>query len=130
MNDHTLERHQILMFRCLEQKGLRGILSGVGDTKTVLISMRRARAANLRVSGGYGARFLFPGIRERNRQMTTAEAITTEYMRVSSAAVELRVDSGSVYRSVQRGDLKGLCIDGRWLVERASVERLKEARQK
>jgi hypothetical protein len=47
-------------------------------------------------------------------------------MRVSAAALALKVDSAKVYRLCQTGVLDSiLTLDGKWHVKRASVERLK-----
>jgi hypothetical protein len=59
--------------------------------------------------------------------MTAAE-IEQQYVKVSTAARELAANANFVYRQLQSGKLRGLCIDGQWSVERASLEKLKKAR--
>jgi hypothetical protein len=62
--------------------------------------------------------------------MISKQELAEQYVRVSQAAVSLRVDSSAVYRLLQRGALDGVCLDGRWMVEASSVERLRKARAK
>jgi hypothetical protein len=58
----------------------------------------------------------------------TAREIEAAYQGAASASRELAVTVQTVYRWLQLGRLNGLCVDGSWLVERASVERMKESR--
>jgi hypothetical protein len=54
-----------------------------------------------------------------------------QYLRVSLAAVKLRVDSSAIYRLLQKGVLDGTFDEAvnRWLVDAASVERLRVSRE-
>lgn len=57
----------------------------------------------------------------------TIAMIAEAYVSVSMAAVALRVNSNKVYRLCQAGDIDALLIGGRWMVDRASLERYRSA---
>ena len=60
--------------------------------------------------------------------VTTAQEIEATYQGVASASRELGVPTQTTYRWLQIGRLEGVCVDGGWLVARASVAKLKRER--
>jgi hypothetical protein len=54
----------------------------------------------------------------------------TWYVQVSTAARELRTNATNVDPLLAKGELSGLVVDGRWLVEKRSVEKLRAKRER
>lgn len=58
----------------------------------------------------------------------TNDEVARRYCRVSKAAQRMGCLPPIVHRELQRGKIDGVCIDGYWLIEIASLERYIKAR--